>query len=709
MKRKILNFTACIIAAFMLFSSLTAQGTENKRYVDTLKYPELHKMVLPPILKEKLSNGIRIRLIKDEKLPVVNIRIMIKGGNLYDPSDKIGLSDALSQLVRIGGVKGMTGEEVDKYLDSKGVTIAFNSTNEYYNIDVECLKDNLDASIAILARMLKEPEFNEEKLQEVKTQMSSAISRRNDSPEGIIFREFQRIIYGSDSPFASMQEYANIDNINRDAIVAQYGKFFAADNLVIGVNGAVDMPELVKVIKKYLGTWNTKAQLPAFPQVKELTQDYKLAFINKSNLNQSYLAVGNLGLKFDIAERAKIKVFNSIFSEGFGNRLQTRIRVKMGLTYGAGGNIGMNYNYNGLTIFFTFTKSESTGEALNAMFEEIDRIRKEKVSDAELSDAKNYFLNSYVFKFASPEDILNSALLKEFYGLPENVDERLIEDIKKVTADDVLSIAQKYLVPEKMMIMVLGNESQIKDDLSKFGKVKKIDITIKQPAVSEKIAPATPQSLEKGKQIISSLLETTYKGLKDIKSRQVDLDMKMKRNGMDITMSIVQTDLLPDKSHSEISVMGMKMVRIVNGKKGVNRVMGQEQPISEEEIDAEKSGDIEEMLKSIDDYNFQYLGQETVDGKKYDVIYTTDKKENWTKLFIGTDSHLVEIQEKVSRVPGANGVSRIISSDFKTIDGYPYATNTKIFLNNEQAVEITIKNVVLNPQVDPALFDIEKK
>lgn len=696
-----------VFLVLILFIAGSYGIAAQKRPFDKLKYPALNKFELPKMEKVQTANGIKLRLIKTEKLPLVNMRILFKGGDVYEPSSKVGLAGITAQLLRIGGTKELKGDEVDQFLDSNGITISIGSSNDYYSVSLSCLDENLGQAVSILSKLLMEPAFDKEKLEETKTRLASSIGRRNDEPAPINSREFNKLIYGEKSPLAAVLEYEHLENITGADIAGNYKRFFAPDNMLVGVTGPVDMDKVKDIFEKYFGNWNHQADIPSYPQVHGQTHDFKVAFAEKSNLTQSYLSIGHLGTMEDFDQEAKIMVFNSIFSRGFTSRLFNRVRTKMGLTYGIGGGIVTRYLYPGKTYYSTFTKSGSTFKAVRAILDEIDIIRKEKVSEKELKDAQDYFINSFVFKYSTPERIIYQELQKEFYGLSEGYSEKLLENIKKVTADDVLEIAQKYLHPDKMIIFILGKEEELDGKLEELGKVKKIDISIKPPLI--KIPPSTPETLEKGSRIILDLESEKYSNYKRIKSIETTLDMKMTMMGRTMPMAVKSVILYPEKRYAEISVMGMKIERIINGKKGLMKQMGQETPMAEKDIEKEKFGTLYDIFHSKDKYRFQYLWEKEIDGKRYDVVYIFDAQKNWKKIFINKETGFIEIEEKLTRLPGQAGVEREVKSDFRIINGVPFAFKSETVVKDKKVVELTVKEVKVNPKVDLSLFKIEDK
>ncbi|MCK4944629.1 MAG: insulinase family protein [Candidatus Aminicenantes bacterium] len=702
------RFLIFVTIVFFLVGS-TGFAAKKKRPIDKIKYPELNTFKLPTIEKTETSNGIKLRLIKTEKLPLVDLRIVIKGGSVYIPYSKAGLSSITAQLLRIGGTKKLSGEEVDKFLDTNGITISISAQTDYYSVYLNCLKDNLDNGISILSQMLQSPRLDDEKLEEIKTQISSGISRRNDVPSPINSREFNRLIYGAKSPFARVIEYEHLDNISKADILKVHKLFFAPGNMLVGVTGPVEINDVKGMFEKYFGKWSHQASVPPYPKVKKQTHDFKVAFAEKENLNQSYLSIGHLGVKEDLSVRAKQMVFNNIFSQGMDSRLFTRVRTKMGLTYGIGGGIITERLYPGKTYFSTFTKSESTIKAIKAIFEEIDLIRKEKVTPKELKDAKDYFFNSYVFKFSSPDRILYDELQREFYNLSEGYSQKIIEDIKKVTTDDVLEVAKKYLHPDKMIVFVLCKEKDLDGKLSDLGKVKKIDISIKPPVLKEKIPAPTPETLKKGGKIITALLKKEYRAYRGIKSIVSTSDASAVTPQGTFQLSMRSVVLYPDKSYQEIIVMGMKMETIINGTKGVRKQMGQEHPIPEKDIINDRFGDVYDIVHSKGKYKFQYLKETEINKKKYDVIYIFDAKKNWVKFYINKKTRFIEITEKIGNMMGQKGILKVYNSDFKKVNGIPFAYKTEIFMKDKKVVSATVKSMKVNSKVDTSLFNLKKK
>lgn len=695
-----------LISVFLLFTGFTGLNAK-KRNIDKIKFPPLNKIEKPVIKKDITNNGIKLRLINNYKFPIITLRAYIKGGNVYDPSDKTGLASVTANLLRIGGAGAYSSEKIDNLLDSKGITLEIYSNEDYFTITLSSLKENFNESVKLLSQILQKPLFNKEKFEEIKTRLSSSISRRNDDPGSVASREFEKLVYGPNSPLTAQMEYVKLDNIKLSDVKDLYGKFFKPANILAGVTGPIDMTELKKIIEKYFGDWSGKTVIPDYPVSPENKNNFRVAFAQKDDLNQSYINIGQLGFLENIDKKADILVFNSIFSQGFNSRLMQRLRVKMGLTYGIGGGIIDSYFHPGKVYFSTFTKSESTLPVVKAVFEEIDRIRKEKVTETELNDAKNYFLNSYVFKFSSPEKILFEYMGKEFYGLDIEKYNNLTESIKKVTADDILKIAKTYMDPDKMVVMIVGNSKKIEGKLSELGKVRKIDISIKPPVFKEKIPPATKSNLEKGKKIVLRSLNKNYRGYKNIRSIKSTSIMELNMMGRNLSLENETYTKFPDKVYTLTKVMGMKMERVVNGTRGIIKQMGQKKIIPAADILKSRFGSVYNIFHDSGKYSFQYIKKEKIGGSEYDIIYITDSNGNWVKFFVNSKNGLIEIKEKIENIAGVKGVAKIVNSQFKKVKGIFFAFKSDIFINGKKKVGITLKDVKINPEISTEKFKID--
>ncbi len=464
-------------------ASLCLCGCEQSRVRDykTLHYPKLHDIEVPEVKRVTLDNGMRLFLLEDHELPLVNVSVTIRTGSVYEPADKIGLASITGMVMRTGGTATKTGDEIDEELESIAASVETGIGLDEGSASMSVLKQDLDKGLSILADVLMNPAFREDKIQLAKMQHRSSIARRNDDVGSVAGREFEKLIYGRDSVYARHTEYATIDAVGRDDLVAFHKKFYGPDNMMLAVWGDFDADDMIRKIEKAFEGWEKVGlQLPEVPKV-----DYKFRktvnVISKDDVNQSNIFLGHIGTVRSDPDYFALIVMNKILGGGFTGRLFKNVRSRQGLAYSVFGNYSANYEYPGEFYVGCQTKSESTVHAIRAMIKEVELIRESEVTDEELALAKDSFLNSFVFNFDSKGEIVNRLVTYEYFGYPSDFLMQIKTNVEKVTKADVLRVAKKHLQPENVQILAVGRPDDFDEPLSTFGTVNEIDITIPPP------------------------------------------------------------------------------------------------------------------------------------------------------------------------------------------------------------------------------------
>lgn len=446
-----------------------------------VKFPPLNPVQPPPVERVELSNGMILYLIEDHELPLIQLSAIIGVGSMDDPAGKVGLASVTGAVMRTGGSKTRSGDQIDEELESIAASVETGIGRDTGSASMSVLKENVDTGLEILADILMHPAFPEDKIQLWKIQTNSLISRRNDNVNGIAFREFTKLLYGNDSPYARHPEYATIAAIQRQDLVDFHKKYFLPNNTRIGVWGDFKKTEMILKIESAFKDWKkVEFERPAPPDV-DYRFDYSVNFIRKEDVNQSTILIGHIGGMMNNPDYFALQVMNDILSGGFSGRLFRNIRTKQGLAYTVFGAYGANFNYPGLFYSGLTTKSESTVQAIHNLLREIKRLRAEEVTEEELRLAKESYLNSFVFNYDTRGKIVNRLMAYEYYGYPEDFLEKTRDNIEKVNRADVLRVAKKYLHPENVRILVVGKDQDFDEPLSVLGEVNEIDITIPQP------------------------------------------------------------------------------------------------------------------------------------------------------------------------------------------------------------------------------------
>jgi len=471
---------------FLLYMLTSTAFSEAPTSYKDITFPALNEIKTLEPERIVLPNGLILYLMEDHELPTIQIGAIIRAGSAYEPPEKLALAEMTAEIMRSGGTKKYSGDSIDEELDSIASTMEFTVERTSTSLDAFALKDYFDTVLDILSDMLKNPIFPEDKIALEKVQQHSIIDRRNDETLDIAQREFRKLIYGANSPYARNSEHKIISGITRDDLVAFHKQYFRPNKIFLGISGDFNRNELLPKIEKAFGDWSNEGEESATLPEVEKNFSPGLFAVQRTDLNQSTIFLGHLGGLCSNPDFFAIQVMNRILSEGFTSRLFNKVRSEQGLAYQVFGRYADRYDYPGIFYSGCVTKSETTARATQAIITEITRLQTEEATDLELKVAKEGYLNSFVFYFDSTEKIVNRLMLYEFYGYPRDFLQKTKENIEKVTAADVLRVAKQYIQPDKLKILIVGNEGTSKEQLSQLnmGEVQYIDVSI--PADPEK-------------------------------------------------------------------------------------------------------------------------------------------------------------------------------------------------------------------------------
>src|SRR5438270_2413630 len=457
-------------------SSKTNGATSWKQ----ITIPPLHQFHPQEPKRVELPNGLIVFLQEDHELPLIDGTFRIRGGSRDESADKTGLMDIYSEVWRTGGTKSKTGDQLDDELEMKAARVeTFDGADSTF-LSWSSLKEDFDQVLPAVLDILENPEFRQEKIDLAKQEVASFISRRNDDVNQIAQRESTRLAYGADNPYARIAEYDTVAAITRDDLVKWHKRTVAPNNMILGVTGDFDAAVMERKLRDMFGKLPQGEPFPK-SQISFHDPTPGIYFIEKDDVNQSAIEIVDLGIERRNPDSYALEVMHERFGGGFSSRLVSNIGTKEGLAYSVGGGVGAAYDHPGVLRISMGTKSGSTAAAIYALNKQIADLVNGGVKEEEIHKAKDSILNSFIFSFDSKEKVLGERMSYEFYGYPQDSLERYRAGIEKVTPEDVNRVAKKYVHPEKLAVLVVGNARDFDRDLATFGKVTPIDIRIPAP------------------------------------------------------------------------------------------------------------------------------------------------------------------------------------------------------------------------------------
>jgi zinc protease len=469
-------FSPAKLTGILLFTA-TCLHAQTAQTWKQIPIPPLHEFKPVEPAKLELPNGVTLFLEEDHELPFISGFVRIRGGSRDEPAAKVGLVSLYDEVWRTSGTAKNPGDTLDDTLAAKAASIETSGGGAATSLSWSGFAKDFDYLLNTSLDLLEHPAFNQSKLDLAKRSTISGILRRNDDASSIAQREAVEIAYGATNPYGRHAEIATISAVDLADLTAWHDKTVDGSNLIVGVIGDFDTKEMEQKLRAAFSTLpagtKLESHLPAFDEPKP-----GIYFANKGDVDQSNIYMVGLGTREDNPDFYALSVMNEVFSGGFGSRVVQDVRTKLGLAYEVGGSFGAAYDHPGLFAVGAGTKSISTVPASKAILDEIGKLRTEPPSEAELKRAKDDLLNSFIFRYDSPEKVLSEQVTLAVYGYPSDFLERYRAGVEKVTAADISRVAQKYVQPEKLAIVVVGNQPEIVPPLGNLGKVTTLDIAI---------------------------------------------------------------------------------------------------------------------------------------------------------------------------------------------------------------------------------------
>jgi len=694
-----LRFLAMLFVAVFAFAQTEVRrATVLPSYKD-LKFPPLPAVKIPEPVEFTLSNGMRVFLLEDHELPLVSGSALVRTGNLFDPATKRGLAGLTGEVLRSGGTKAKTGDQLDEELENVAAQVESQIGESSGTLSFSCLKENTDQVLGIFKDFLTSAEFREDKVDLSKTQLRSEISRRNDDPGGIAEREFSDILYGRNNPYGWMIEYAHVDNIQRQDLVDFYHRFYFPSNIMLEIYGDFSAADMKTKLEQLLGSWKySQPPVPPFPKVQQpATPGVFLAI--KTDVTQTFFNVGHLGGELRDKDYPALEVASQILGGGFASRLFRNVRTEHGWAYNIGSGWAASYDHPGTFRISGSTQSAHTVDTLKAIREELDKIRTSEVTDQELQTAKDTTLNGFVFHFDRPSKTLNRLVQYEYYGYPRDFIFQYQKAIAAVTKADILRVAQKYFRPQDLTYVATGNPQEFGTPLSALGmKVEPIDLTIPEP--KKETAQADPASLEKGKALLQRVQQALGGAdkLAAVKDIQYQANVEMQTPGA--VMKVKQTNifLVPSSLRQDLELPFGKQSVYSDGTTGWMAGMQGMQPLPPQAVKQARAEVFRQIALIVlsdrdPDRTVNYAGS--------GMLAISSKNGESVRLEVDEKTG---IPAKTSYQEGGQGVISQIFSDWRDVNGIrlPFAWTT--MRDDKQFATVKIDNYKINSGLTPEVL-----
>ena len=484
---KLLNFTTLALAVIGLSAcastpqttTAVADGTQFRQglaaHPSELSYAE-HKIVITNAAEYRyqLDNGNVAYIVSDHSLPLVAINVASRAGEYLLGTKNAGLASLTASMMRDGGTRQLSPEELDEKLDflATSISVAIGGTSSSAGMDT--LSANLDESLDLLFDVIAEPRFDKTRFGIKKTQFIEGMKRRNDDTRAIEGRVFSELRYGEDSYRNNQASEADINAVTVKRMQGFAAEVFASPNLVISVNGDVDPKAMVASLNKQISRLQKNVKYPPIPTVAAPLKP-GLYGVNKDDVTQTRVRMFHPGPRRGDPQEFEIKVMNDILGGGgFTSRITKRIRSDEGLAYSAGSAYPLGVYYPGMYLVYFQSKNPSVPEATKIALEEIARIQAEPVSDQELSTARQAVISVLNERYSNAAKKAAAFAADDISGTPVNYWNNYEKNTAAVTIAGVQKAAKDHLHPGKLRILLTGKLSEAGEGDGEHGGIEAV-------------------------------------------------------------------------------------------------------------------------------------------------------------------------------------------------------------------------------------------
>ena len=644
-----------------------------------------------------LDNGLEVIVSENHEMPLVSFQLAVDVDPVKE-KDAVGYVSAASNLLR-NGTSEREKAEIDEAVDFIGARLSTFENGLY----ASCLSKHTDKLLDVVADVVKNPTFPDEEVEKYKKKSKSQLAS-SATDASFISRRVGRKLRNGDHPYGEIETEETIDNITRDLCEEYHGQYYKPNTSYLVMVGDITPEKAKEYAEKYFGDWE-KGEVPEhaydFP---ERNKSPRVAFVNKEDAAQSVVSVTYpVDLQVGAPDAIQARVTNSILGGGvFSGYLMQNLREDKGYTYGARSSLSKDEEV-GYFKASAEVGTEVTDSAVHEFLYEMNRIRNEKVDKEHLSLVKNVITGSFARNLESARTKAQFALNTKRYDLPSDYYANYLKNVEAVSVDEVNKTAQKYILPDESIILVVGDKKKVADKLNRFAGNGQVELYNKVGEPVEE-ARAMPEGITAEK-VIEDYIEAAggRDNFKKVETfQQVGSVMMGAR-----TITIKEFKEEPDK-FANITEMNGQVVQkqVYNGDKAMVTSMGQEQ-----EVKGEQLKNLKYQAKMFKFLNYDELGVELelqgveqVDGEDAYKIKVTNPAGNHHYDYYSMDTGLRIKRKSKQKTPQGEVTSIQQFSDYKEVNGImlPHTIN----ISGMRSMTLTVDSYKINEEIDKSIFEL---
>jgi predicted Zn-dependent peptidase len=415
---------------------------------------------LPPYKKVTLKNGVTVLLMEQHEVPIISFNFIVRAGSVSDPVGKEGLASITAGLLR-KGTKTRTADQIASELDFVGGVLSVDANFDYTGGVAEFVKKDINKGLDLLSDVLSNPTFPQEEVAKLIKQRVDSIKADKDSAENVIGTYFSAYMYGN-HPYgrAVSGDEKSVASITRNDIASFYREHYGPSNSILAVAGDFNTAEMEQMLTGKFGAWQGNPTSGAKIKEPVPVEGKRLLLVDKPDSTQTFFQIGNLGIERTNPDRVFIQVVNTLFGGRFTSMLNTELRIKSGLTYGARSSFSQRVRPGPFTIY-TYTRNETTEQAIDLALDVLKRLHEKGITEQELKSAKEYLKGQFPPTIETTDQLAALIAQLEFYGLDAGDINNYYTKIDSMTLADAGRVIKQYFPADNLVFVLIGKASEI--------------------------------------------------------------------------------------------------------------------------------------------------------------------------------------------------------------------------------------------------------
>ena len=422
---------------------------------------------LPPHEKITLKNGMTVLLMEKRGVPMVSFSVIVKAGSAADPVGLEGVASSTAGLLRKGTSK-RSAQKFAEDLDFIGASFSADASADFTAVSTECLSKDLDQGLDLLSDAMLHPAFPQSEVDKLLSQDIDGVKAAKDEAESVALTYYYGYLFGSHL-YARPEggDEISLARIKRDTIVKFYEANYTPGNTILAVAGEFNSSQLKTKLEEVFGAWTAKGAAPTALSAPLPVKGKRLLLIDKADSTQTFFVIGNVGTAVNDPDRVAIRLVNAIFGGRFTSQLNEALRVESGLTYGAQSFFDSKRQPGAFAIY-SYTKNESTVQAIDLALQVLDKLHKNGVTADELASAKAYIKGQFPPSIETSGQLARRIANNELYGLNDDEINQLEARIDAVTLQTAKQAIEKHFPADNLVFMLIGKAAEIRPAVEKY-------------------------------------------------------------------------------------------------------------------------------------------------------------------------------------------------------------------------------------------------